>query len=71
MRGVTFSEFGGGKNVEMFLHAPAQLPGTPMQEAVKTAITIREKYTKDLFTDSHAGFFNGRHSVCSRNTSFK
>jgi hypothetical protein len=31
MRGVTFSEFGGGKNVEMFLHAPAQLPGTPMQ----------------------------------------
>ena len=49
MRGVTFSEFGGGKNVEMYLHAPAQLPDTPMQEAIKTATAIREKYTKDLY----------------------
>lgn len=49
MRGITFSEFNGGKNVDMFLHAPDTLPGTPMQEAVKTAITIREKYTKDIY----------------------
>lgn len=49
MRGVTFSEFGGGKNVEMYVHAPTQLPDTPMQEAIKTAKAIREKYTKDLY----------------------
>ena len=49
MRGVTFSEFGGGQNVDMFVNAPAQIPGTPMQEAVKTAIAIREKFTKPLY----------------------
>tara|TARA_B100002019_G_scaffold292477_1_gene315729 strand:+ start:4326 stop:5282 length:957 start_codon:yes stop_codon:yes gene_type:complete len=49
MRGVTFSEFGNGKNVDMFVHAPEKMPGTPMQEAVKTAIQIREKFTKDLY----------------------
>jgi hypothetical protein len=49
MRGVTFSEFGGGKPVDMFVHAPKTIPGTPMQEAIRTAKSIREKYTKDLY----------------------
>ena len=49
MRGVTFSEFGGGQNVDMFVNAPENMPGTPMQEAVKTAIAIREKFTKPLY----------------------
>jgi len=49
MRGVTFSEFGNGQNVDMFVHAPEVMPSTPMQEAVKTAKSIREKFTKDLY----------------------
>jgi hypothetical protein len=49
MRGITFSEFGGGQNVDMFVNAPEKMPGTPMQEAVKTAKAIREKFTKPLY----------------------
>jgi len=49
MRGVTFSEFGGGQPVDMFIHAPTSMPGTPMQEAIKTAISIREKYSKEIY----------------------
>ena len=32
MRGVTFSEFGGGKNVDMFVQAPIARPGTPCKK---------------------------------------
>ena len=49
MRGVTFSEFGNGQNVDMFVQAPDVLPRTPMIEAVETAKKIRQKYTKDLY----------------------
>ena len=49
MRGITFSEFGNGQNVDMFLHAPTRKLGTPMQEAILTAKEIREKYTKDIY----------------------
>ena len=44
MRGVTFSEFGNGQNVDMFVQAPDVLPRTPMIEAVETAKKIRQKY---------------------------
>ena len=49
MRGVTFSEFGNGQNVDMFVQAPDVIPRTPMIEAVETAKKIRQKFTKDLY----------------------
>ena len=48
MRGVTFSEFGNGQNVDMFVPSTDVLP-TSMIEAVETAKKIRQKYTKDLY----------------------
>ena len=47
MRGVTFSEFGNGQNVDMFVQAPDVIPRTPILEAVETAKKIRQKFTKD------------------------
>ena len=49
MRGVTFSEFGGGKNVDMFVQAPIAKPQSPMHEAINTAKKIRNTFTKDLY----------------------
>ena len=49
MRGVTFSEFGGGKNVDMFVQAPIAKPQSPMKEAINTAIKIRNTFSKDLY----------------------
>ena len=49
MRGVTFSEFKDGQNVDMFYNAPDCKPGTPMQEAIRTAKEIRQKYSKDIY----------------------
>ena len=49
MRGISFTEFSGGQNVDMMMNAPAAKPGTPMQEAVNTARKIREKFTKPLY----------------------
>ena len=48
MRGVTFSEFGNGQNVDMFYNAPDCIPNIPIKEAKNTAIKIRNKYTKDI-----------------------
>ena len=44
MRGVTFSEFGNGQNVDMFYNAPDCIPNIPIKEAKNTAIKIRNKY---------------------------
>ena len=49
MRGVTFSEFKDGQNVDMFYNAPDCKPGTPMQEAIRTAKEIRQKFNKDIY----------------------
>ena len=49
MRGVTFSEFGGGKNVDMFVQAPIAKPQSPMIEAINTAKKIRNTFSKDLY----------------------
>ena len=49
MRGVTFSEFDGGKNVNMFVQAPIAKPSTPMHEAINTAKQIRKTFKKDLY----------------------
>lgn len=49
MRGISFTEFSGGQNVDMMMNAPDVKPGTPMQEAVHTARAIREKFTKPLY----------------------
>ena len=49
MRGISFTEFSGGQNVDMMMNAPATIPGTPMQEAVNTARKIRENFTKPLY----------------------
>ena len=49
MRGVTFSEFGNGQNVDMFYNAPDCIPDIPIKEAKNTAIKIRKKYTKDIY----------------------
>ena len=46
MRGVTFSEFKDGQNVDMFYNAPDCKPGTPMQEAIRTAKEIRQNIAK-------------------------
>ena len=49
MRGVTFSEFGNGQNVDMFLNAPSTKPKTPLEESIETAKIIREKFNKPLY----------------------
>ena len=49
MKGVSFTEFNGGQNVDMMMNAPESIPGTPMQEAMNTARIIREKFTKPLY----------------------
>ena len=49
MRGVTFSEFGNGQNVDMFVPSIRCIARTPMIEAVETAKKIRQKFTKDLY----------------------
>lgn len=49
MRGIVFTEFSGGQNVDMMIQAPEVMPGTPMQEAVNTARLIRETFTKPLY----------------------
>lgn len=49
MRGITFTEFSGGQNVDMMMNAPATIPGTPLQEAISTAKEIRSKFSKPLY----------------------
>ena len=49
MRGVTFTEFSGGQNVDMMMNAPMSIPGTPLQEAISTAKEIRSKFSKQLY----------------------
>lgn len=49
MRGITFSEFSFGKNVDMFMHAPDKLPSNPMEESINTARLIRKNFIKDLY----------------------
>ena len=48
MRGVTFSEFGNGQNVDMIVQAPDVIPRSPFIEAIETAKKIRQKFSKDL-----------------------
>ena len=54
MRGVTFSEFKDGQNVDMFYNAPDCKPGTPMQEAIRTAKEIRRNDGSAIRFDKNA-----------------
>ena len=38
MRGVTFSEFGNGQNVDMFVQAPDVIPRSPFIEAIELSL---------------------------------